>query len=340
MMKVEEELRKKAKELRIHLLGFSAIEKTSYAEIVRARIAKGLIPEEIISTTECFRTPEIFADPARSLQGAKTLICLGQSYLEDRRPPSDMSVRGAIGRHYWRDTYTDLVAKRDVMMKHLRAAGFKAEKAKVHPREAAKLTGIAWIGRNALAINPTYGSWALYYSIVTDAIIEPTPRISKSCPEKCRKCMDACPTKALVEPYVLDVNRCLNYILEQKGPMPDFARTAAGSRINGCDKCQEVCPMNSVAKRAPRPLTARELDPDLVPYPKLERCFEVTDKEMEANYAHMDWFEPTTRFMKRNALIAVGNSGEKELLKIARRFETSEDELLRDHARWAAKRLS
>lgn len=336
----EQDLREKAKELGIHLIGFSAIEKTSYAEVVRSRIARGLIPREIVELTECFQVPDVFADPARSLAGARTLICVGQSYLEKKSPPKDMSTRGTIGRHYWRDSYTDLVKKRDEMIKHLRSAGFKADKAKVHPREAAKMTGLAWIGRNALAINQTYGSWALYYSIVTDAAVEPSQRIVKSCPEKCRKCMDACPTKALVEPYVLDVNRCLNYVLEQRGPYPDFARVPSGSKLNGCDECQEVCPMNSVAKPAPKGLTARAMDAELVPYPKLDRCFEVTDREMADNFAHMDWFEPTTRFLKRNALIAVGNSGEKELLKIVRKFEGSEDELLKDHARWAKERLS
>jgi epoxyqueuosine reductase len=339
-MTVEGDLREKAKEMGMHLIGFSAIEKTSYAEIVRSRISQGLIPEEIVELTECFQVPDVFADPTRSLAGAKTLICVGQSYLERKSAPKDMSMRGVIGRHYWRDSYTDLVKKRDEMVKHLRSAGFKAEKAKVHPREAAKLTGLAWIGRNALAINPTYGSWALYYSIVTDAVIEPSQRIIKSCPEKCRKCMEACPTKALVEPYVLDVNRCLNHILGQRGPYPDFARIPAGNRVNGCDKCQEVCPMNSAAKPAPKHLTARELDPELVPYPKLDRCFEVTDREMADNYAHMDWFEPSTRSLRRNALIAAGNSGEKELLKIAKKYERSEDDVLKNHAKWARERLS
>jgi epoxyqueuosine reductase QueG len=98
--------------------------------------------------------------------------------------------------------------------------------------------------------------------------------------------------------------------------------------------------MNSAAKPAPKHLTARALDPELVPYPKLDRCFEVTDREMADNYAHMDWFEPSTRFLRRNALIAAGNSGEKELLKIAKKYERSEDDVLKNHAKWARERLS
>lgn len=98
--------------------------------------------------------------------------------------------------------------------------GYKAERAKAHPREAARATGLAWIGRNALAINPTYGSWVLYYALVTDALINPTPRLDKRCPKNCRNCLDVWPGKALIEPYVLDVSRCFNYILEEEGPIP------------------------------------------------------------------------------------------------------------------------
>ena len=86
-MTIEGDLREKAKEMGMHLIGFSAIEKTSYAEIVRSRISQGLIPEEIVELTECFQVPDVFADPTRSLAGAKTLICVGQSYLERKSAP-------------------------------------------------------------------------------------------------------------------------------------------------------------------------------------------------------------------------------------------------------------
>jgi epoxyqueuosine reductase len=338
-MGLEDRLLEKAEELRIDLIGFSMAEKTSYGEIVRERIARELIPEQIISNTECFRIPETYSDPRQSMAGARTLICVGQAYYEYRQLPRNMARRGAIARHVWRDSYTDIASKRDGMIEHLRSLGFKAERAKVHPREAARLCGLAWIGRNSFAINPVYGSWALYYGLVTDAEVEPTPRIERSCPKNCRMCMDACPTKALVEPYVLDVSRCLNYLLEKDGPMPEWARDAVGNRVNGCDRCQEACPMNVNAKPAPQPITARGLDPELVPYPELPICFEVTEEQMKANYAHMDWYEPTTRYLKRNALIAVGNSGERELLSLAKRYSDSPDEMLKDHARWALSKL-
>jgi len=151
--------------------------------------------------------------------------------------------------------------------------------------------------------------------------------------------MDSCPTKALIEPYTLDVNRCLNFILEDTGPMPDWAREGVGNRINGCDACQEACPMNSKAKPAPQPLTAKEPDPELVPFPELERCFSVTMDEMKANYGYMDWFKPSIRYLKRNALIALGNSEDRGLSKTAERFVDSEDRVLRAHARWAKARL-
>jgi epoxyqueuosine reductase len=337
---LEDEIRCKVRELSIPLIGFSEPEKTDYAKIVRERIERGFITKEMMKRTECFRTPEAYADPKSSLPDAKTLVCIGGAYLEKREQPSDMSRRAWIARHFWRDSYTDLERKRDSLIEFLRSKGFKAEIAKMHPRETARMTGIAWIGRNNFAINPTYGSWTLYYPLVTDARIEPTPRIQKSCPTNCRKCMDACPTKAIVEPFVLDPRRCINYMLEEDTPAPGYARHLIGNRINGCDTCQEACPMNKKVELAPQPLTARAFDPGFVPFPTLERCFEVTDHEMEQNYAHMDWYEPKVRYLRRNALIAVGNSNERDLIHLAKKYKNSEDPVLKDHALWAIDRLS
>jgi len=337
---LEDEIRCKARELSIPLIGFSEPEKTDYAKIVRERIERGLITKEMMKRTECLRTPEVYADPKNSLPDAKTLVCIGGAYLEKREQPSDMSRRAWIARHFWRDSYTDLERKRDLLIEFLRSMGFKAEIAKMHPRETARMTGIAWIGRNNFAINPTYGSWTLYNPLVTDAKIEPAPRIQKSCPTNCRKCMDACPTKAIVEPFVLDPRRCINYILEEDTPVPGYARHLIGNRINGCDTCQEACPMNKKVELAPQPLTARALDPGFGPFPTLERCFEVTDHEMEQNYAHMDWYEPKVRYLRRNALIAVGNSNERDLVHLAKKYKNSEDPVLKDHALWAIDRLS
>ena len=337
-MDLEQRIRTKAEELHIDLIGFSKTEKTSYAKVVKERIARGLINENMVSTTECFRFPETYADPDKSLHGAHTLICVGSAYLEEREKPKTMALHGTIGRHVWRDSYTDLSNKRDELIKYLKELGFKAEPAKVHPREAARATGLAWIGRDAFAINPTHGSWAVYYALVTDADIAPTTRIAKTCPRNCRKCMDACPTKAIVEPYVLNVGRCLNYLMEEKGSVPVEFREAMGNRINGCDTCQEVCPMNSRARPASTSRTAAAPDPELAPYPKLARLFEVTQSEMDKNFAHMDWHEPTIRYLIRNALIAVGNSGEKELAEIAKRFTDSDDDMLKELAHWVLER--
>jgi len=339
-MDMEKQVRDKADELRIDLIGFSKVEKTSYDKAIRDRISRGLIKEEMVANTECFRIPEIYADPDKSLHGARTLICVGSAYLEHREKPKEMALHGTIGRHVWRDSYTDLSNKRDELIKYLKERGFNAERAKVHPREAARETGLAWIGRNAFAINPTYGSWVVYYALVTDADIAPTTRIAKTCPKNCRKCMDACPTKAIVEPYVLNVGRCLNYLMEKKGSVPNEFRVAMGNRINGCDTCQEVCPMNSRAKPCPQPRTATAPDPELVPYPKLARLFDLTQADMDKNFAHMDWHEPTIRFLRRNALVAAGNSGEKELIGSARPFVISDDEMLKELAHWALDMLS
>jgi epoxyqueuosine reductase QueG len=132
-MGLEGELRDKAAELRIDLIGFSRIEKTSYEETVLGRIKRGLIPKEMIENTECFQLPDVYSDPERSLAGARTLIYVGAPYLEVRSPPKNMNRRGAIARHVWRETYRDLNSKRDLLVDFLRSMGTRRRERRPTP---------------------------------------------------------------------------------------------------------------------------------------------------------------------------------------------------------------
>ena len=115
-------------------------------------------------------------------------------------------------------------------------------------RAAAARAGLGWFGKNGNILSPTHGSWLLLGQIITDLPLDADPPLAKTCGQ-CSRCMPACPTDAIVAPYVVDNRRCISYLtIEHKGAIPDDLRAPMGNWVFGCDICQEVCPVNRKAK--------------------------------------------------------------------------------------------
>jgi epoxyqueuosine reductase len=170
---------------------------------------------------------------------------------------------------------------------------------------------------------------------VTDVEIEVHEPLATDC-GSCRLCIDACPTGALDDPGVLDATRCLSYWTQSRQPVPDDVRAALADRVYGCDTCQDVCPWNAgvARRRADEPLPA-EAEPTV----SLVEWLEATDEELRLRYDRLYVPRNDPRFLRRNALVALGNSGEAALAPLAERYAAGDDELLADHARWALERL-
>jgi epoxyqueuosine reductase len=205
-------------------------------------------------------------------------------------------------------------------------------------REAARRAGIGWYGKNANLLLPGLGSWFVLGSVVTDAPVVAAPEpVADGC-GSCVRCIDACPTGAIVAPGVVDARRCLAWLVQARGPFPVEHREALGGRLYGCDDCQEVCPPNRTADRRQPPAEG----PDEAAWVPLVELLATSDEALLAR--HGRWYIPRreARWLRRNALVALGNVGradDPDVLDTLRRYADGDDELLAEHAAWALERV-
>ncbi|MGQ0432626.1 MAG: tRNA epoxyqueuosine(34) reductase QueG [Microthrixaceae bacterium] len=286
-----------------------------------------------------YRNPDRSSDPGRSLSGARSLVVGARSYLVEDPPASTSAPVGAVARYAWDDHYALLARGLGAVADLLTAAGWHArvlvDDNALVDRAAAHRAGIGWWGKNANLLLPGLGSWYVLGSVVTDA---PLPAAEASVEDRCgscTRCIDGCPTGAIVEPGVVDARRCLSWLLQADGVFPIELRVALAGRIYGCDECQEVCPPNRRApiaattgsEQAWVPLLALLDDDDAVVLGWAER-----------------WYIPRreVRYVRRNALVVLGNVAdvaERAVVEVLSRYLTHDDALLRAHAVWAARRL-
>jgi epoxyqueuosine reductase len=319
-----------------------------------------------------YRNPERSTDPTRILPGARSLVVGAWGYRRDDQadvvadadadvvadgPDHDyhrttpLRPRARVARYAQRDHYASLRLALSAMAERLRADGWRAtvvcDDNALVDRAAAHRAGLGWFGKNSLLLLPGLGSWFVLGSVVTDAPLgsapsatpAPTPAAHGSGCGSCSRCMTACPTGALVSPGVLDARRCLAWLVQAPGSFPEQYRDALGDRIYGCDECQTVCPINRLAERREPPKPAEsdgEADVDLL------GLLGSSDTELLAR--HGRWYiagrEP--RYLRRNALVALGNTGDGDdpATEVAlRRALDDPDPMITEHAAWAAQKL-
>ncbi len=203
------------------------------------------------------RSADRRADVRRVMPAARTVIVTGTIY-NTNRPYSvecgDRS-RAQIARYAWGDDYHDVIGRRlEALVAWMRGAALEPFEARayvdtgpVQERVYAQHAGIGWIGKNTCVINERVGSWIFLAEIITSLPLAVDAQSTDQC-GTCTLCLEACPTRALVAPGVLDAARCISYLtIEHRGELPDALRGALGSWAYGCDICQEVCPWNQTA---------------------------------------------------------------------------------------------
>jgi epoxyqueuosine reductase len=291
-----------------------------------------------------YRNPARATDPARSLPGARSLVVGARSYR--RRPPARPTSGGPWGEvaaYSWRDHYEPLRVALRALADRLEQEGWRStvlvDDNALVDREAAYRAGIGWFGKNANVLVPGLGSWFVLGSVITDAPlpVDDAP-VDDGC-GTCTKCLPACPTGALVAPGVLDARRCLAWLLEAPGSFPVEFREALGGRVYGCDDCQEVCPPNRAAERRSPPPPA---EADAEPWVSLVELLDADDATLLGRFAR--WYVPhaEARYLRRNALVALGNVGDgadSEVERVLRTALVDSDPLVVEHASWAAARL-
>jgi epoxyqueuosine reductase len=288
-------------------------------------------------------------DPRLVLAGARSVIAAALLY---ERPVADEDAEGAgIARYARGDDYHEVLGARlrslaDALAplagRPVRERVF-VDTGPVMERAHAARAGLGWIGKNACLIHPRLGSWLVLGVVLCDLALDPDDAEPDHC-GSCRACLDACPTAAFPEPRVLDATRCLAYTtIELEGTLPVSLREAQGTRVFGCDVCQEVCPWNADARR--------ELPPDplglgtrLAPRPEwraptLAWLLSLDEDAWQRATVRSALRRARHRMLLRNALVAAGNSADASLIPAVERHAAGGDALLAEHARWALERL-
>jgi epoxyqueuosine reductase len=203
-------------------------------------------------------------------------------------------------------------------------------------RVYARHAGVGWIGKNTCILHQQLGSWLFLGVIVTSLELEPDLPAPDRC-GTCTACIDACPTQALTAPYRMDASRCISYLtIEKRGDIPEELRDGVGRQVFGCDICQDVCPWNREAPASRDP--AFEPRPELV-NPALSWLAEMDADSFSLTFRGSPVRRARLSGLRRNAIVAMGNSGNAEFLPLLRRLSHDADPVVAEHARWAAEKL-
>ncbi len=297
---------------------------------IRERRARGLFARMRFTMAQ----PEVSCHPESLLPGARSVVSAALSYYGPGPDPEPGE--GRLPRYTWSDRYAELRAKLEHLGDRLGGAYRVLVDENQHvDREGASRAAVGFYGKNTLLITRRHGSWVVLGTVVTTAEIERSAPLDLDC-GSCTRCIDACPTGALDDPGVLDSTKCLSYWSQAPGAVPAEYRAEMGSYVYGCDICQDVCPWNRGTEK-------RSADAGLPdgaePVVSLVDWLEAADDDLRARYDRLYFPRNDPRYLRRNALIAAGNSGEATLVPAVARWSESNDDLLREHAGWALERL-
>ncbi len=321
------------------------------------------------------------ADPQNAMPGIRSAIVGLLNYntarplsINSALPGKDGKPSGWISRYAWGDDYHDVLRERlDALVESLHerfTSPFDArayvDTGPVQERVLAKYAGLGWLGKNTLLLNQMLGSFFFLGAILTTLDLEPTLGANELPPPdlcgSCRRCLDACPTQAFVEPYVMDARKCISYLtIELRGAIPEGLREPMGNHVFGCDICQDVCPWNRRAPIATIPqfqprvfpqteenLTSTSLPPqdESLYLPGLEWLLGLSEAEFRELFRGSPVKRAKWRGLIRNACIALGNSGLRQgtadhnrISGVLERLASSEDQVLAESARWALSHI-
>jgi epoxyqueuosine reductase len=319
------------------------------------------------------------SDPQKAMPGIRSaIVCLlnyntARPLSTDPALPIDYSKPSAwISRYAWGDDYHDVLRERlDGVVESLRERFTQpfetrayVDTGPVQERVLAKYAGLGWLGKNTLLLNQMLGSFFFLGVILTTLDLEPTLGGNELPPPdlcgSCRRCLDACPTQAFVEPYVMDARKCISYLtIELRGSIPEEFREPMGNHVFGCDICQDVCPWNrkapvtELAAFQPRGVGVKsekgkgKMQNEATLFaPELEWLAALSQEEFSRIFRGSAVKRAKWRGLVRNACVALGNSrterGSKSHARLAallERLAESADQIIAEHAQWALDRL-
>ncbi|HKW61181.1 MAG TPA: tRNA epoxyqueuosine(34) reductase QueG [Candidatus Acidoferrum sp.] len=320
-------------------------------------------------------------DARAAMPGIRSVIvCLlnyntGHPRSIDAKPSGQLDEpRGWVSRYGWGGDYHDLLLERlEALIARLReqfAEPFEArayaDTGPIQERVAAKYAGLGWLGKNTLLLNQTIGSYFFLGVILTTLDLEPTLGTAESPPAdlcgSCTRCLDACPTQAFVQPYVMDARKCISYLtIELRGSIPEELREPMGSHVFGCDICQDVCPWNrrapvsKLGQFQPRKWRAgqasetgerADAETGSLFHPRLDLLLSLTEEDFRQRFRGSPAKRTKWRGLLRNACIAAGNStlapGSPSHARICeglKKLVACSDPIVAESAQWALSRI-
>jgi epoxyqueuosine reductase len=281
-----------------------------------------------------------YEHPRHVLDGARSVVMLGMNYYTGMASPSNAG-EGRVARYAWgNDDYHDLVHQRlrnliAVVHRHAPQARVRGvvDTAPLLEREFAQLAGLGWVGKNTLLLHKQQGSYFFLAALLTDLELDYDEPFAADHCGTCRACLDACPTQAFPQPYVLDATRCISYLtIELHDHVPPELRTGVGEWLFGCDVCQEVCPWNHRVARSPEGgFAPREwMNPvDLV------ALFDLDENAFRALFRRTPLWRSKRRGILRNAAIVLGNRPTSRAVDALVKGLHDHESLIRGACAWA-----
>lgn len=282
------------------------------------------------------------ADPGEIMPAARSVLVLLTSYYTEIPPAEDDAPRGQFARYALNDDYHDVLVARlkqlaaliEAEAGHPVAHRYYTDTGPILERELSQRAGLGWIGKNTLLIAPQVGSYTLLAELFLDLDLPPDPPFTADRCGSCSRCLDACPTGAILPGRLVDSRACISYhTIELKRAIPEQWRAQMGNWVFGCDICQQVCPWNRFAVPTSDPaFTPRQPLPTL----RLADLLAMDQAEFSATFRKSPVKRAKRRGLLRNVAVALGNSGNPAIIPALRTALLHEVEpLVRQHVAWA-----
>lgn len=336
MGKLEDLIKAEARNLGFDLAGITLLGRAESYEHFEEWLARDYHGEmEYMS-----RGAEKRRDTTFPFSGAKSAVVVALNY--DGTTPSGPIARYARGNDY----HDVMLAKLDSLHEWIESQVGREVRGKSYvdtgpilERDLARKAGLGWIGKNTNLINPEIGSYFFIGSLLLDLDLAPDAPFEADRCGTCTRCLDACPTQAIVEPHVLDATRCISYLtIESRSAMPLDLRESVGTLIYGCDICQEVCPWNVSFARE---LSTPELEPrEEIVDATLTDLLNANDVEFRSRFKGSPMKRARRSGLARNIAVAMGNRGNRDDVSALERAADDDNPLVRESAQWALYRLS
>jgi len=333
-------LKRRASKLGFHLAGICPAVQPAGAGRLDAWLAAGYAGQMHYLAER----REAYDHPKYVLDGARSVVMLAMPY-QTADPNPVEGLRGRVSRYAWGERdYHDLIRERlhqlaDYLRELAPAAHTRGvvDTAPLLEREFAQLAGLGWIGKNTLLLSKDAGSYFFLAALLTDQLLQfDAPHEADHC-GTCTACLDACPTDAFVQPYLLDASRCISYLtIELQDDIPTELRSNIGQWLFGCDVCQEVCPWNHDATQSTEQAFAPLASMNPVDLPPL---FELDDQQFRQRFRHTPLWRAHRRGLLRNAAIVLGNRADPAALPALARGLQDDELLVRRAAAWAMGQL-